>query len=185
VTRPILVRGGGTAAQRRTAATFHIGKFASHYAFLDATYQFTGLIPSPNNPSADANGNIFVTPGKQVPGIPRQQVKFGADYAVTPAWKIGTDVIWVGSQWYVGDDANQNVKVADYWVTNLHTSYQITKQVQVYGLVNNLFNRHFAAYGTYFDPQSIVNAIPNPPTDHRTITPGAPLAVYVGLKVKL
>jgi iron complex outermembrane recepter protein len=157
----------------------------ANYAFLDATYQFTGLIPSPNNPSADANGNIFVTPGKQVPGIPRQQVKFGADYAVTPAWKIGTDVIWVGSQWYVGDDANQNVKVADYWVTNLHTSYQITKQVQVYGLVNNLFNRHFAAYGTYFDPQSIVNAIPNPPTDHRTITPGAPLAVYVGLKVKL
>jgi iron complex outermembrane recepter protein len=34
----------------------------ANYAFLDATYQFTGLIPSPNNPSADANGNIFVTP---------------------------------------------------------------------------------------------------------------------------
>jgi hypothetical protein len=29
-------------------------------------------------------------------------------------------VIWVGSQWYVGDDANQNVKLADYWVANLH-----------------------------------------------------------------
>jgi iron complex outermembrane receptor protein len=157
----------------------------TNYAFLDATYQFTGLIPSPNNPLADANGNIFVTPGKQIPGIPRQQVKFGADYVVTPVWKIGTDVIWVGSQWYVGDDANQNVKVADYWVTNLHTSYQITKQVQVYGLVNNLFNRHFAAYGTYFDPQSIVSAIPNPPTDHRTITPAGPLGVYVGLKAKL
>ena len=86
----------------------------ANYAFVDATYQFTGLLASPNNPSADANGDVLVTPGNQIPGIPRHQVKGGVDYFVTPALKLGTDVIWVGSQWYVGDDANQNVKLADY-----------------------------------------------------------------------
>jgi iron complex outermembrane receptor protein len=157
----------------------------ANYAFIDATYQFTGTLASPNNPSADEDGNIFVTPGKQIPGIPRHQIKAGVDYAVTPALKLGTDVIWVGSQWYVGDDANQNVKLADYWVANLHGSYQLTKDVQIYGFINNLFNRKFATFGTYFEPASIVNAIPNPPTDRRTITPAQPLSVYVGLRAKL
>ena len=107
------------------------------------------------------------------------------DYAVTPALKLGSDVIWVSSQWYIGDQANQNVKLADYWVANLHGSYQLTNELQIYGFVNNLFNRKFATFGTYFDPQAIANAISNPPTDHRTVTPAQPLAVYVGLRAKL
>jgi iron complex outermembrane receptor protein len=159
--------------------------FYANYALVDATYQFTGLLASPNNPSADANGDIFVTPGKQIPGIPLHQIKGGIDYWVTPLLKLGTDVIWVSSQWYVGDDANQNVKLADYWVANLHGSYQLTKELQLYGVINNLFNRKFATFGTYFDPQSVINAVSNPPTDHRTITPAQPLSIYVGLRAKL
>jgi iron complex outermembrane receptor protein len=159
--------------------------FYVNYALVDATYQFTGKLASPNNPSADADGNIFVTPGKHIPGIPLHQLKTGVDYAVTPALKLGTDLIWVSSQWYVGDGANQNVKLADYWVANLHGSYQLTKELQIYGFVKNLFNRKFATYGTYFDPQAIANATPNAPTDHRTITPAQPLSVYVGLRAKL
>ena len=38
------------------------------------------------------------------------------------------DVIWVSSQWFTGDDANQNPKLTDYWVANLHGSYQLTKE---------------------------------------------------------
>lgn len=159
--------------------------FYVNYALVDATYQFTGKLASLNNPSADADGNVLVTPGKHIPGIPLHQIKTGVDYAVTPALKLGTDVIWVGSQWYIGDQANQNVKLADYWVANLHGSYQLTNELQIYGFVNNLFNRKFATFGTYFDPQAIANAIPNPPIDHRTITPAQPLAVYVGLRAKL
>src|SRR5262245_45513756 len=158
----------------------------ANYAFIDATYQFSGKLASPNNPFADADGNIFVTPGKQIPGIPRHQIKGGVDYWITPELKLGTDVIWVSSQWFVGDDANQNPKLADYWVANLHGSYQLTKELQIYGVVNNLFNRKFATFGTFFDPQSTVaNAIPNVLFDHRTVTPAQPLSVYVGMRAKL
>ena len=158
----------------------------ANYAYIDATYQFFGTLASPNNPFADENGNIFVTPGKQIPGIPRHQVKGGVDYWITPELKLGTDVIWVSSQWFIGDDANQNPKLADYWVANLHGSYQLTKEVQIYGYINNLFNRKFATFGTFFDPQSTVAlAIPNVLFDHRTITPAQPLSVYVGMHAKL
>jgi outer membrane receptor protein involved in Fe transport len=52
---------------------------------------------------------------------------------VTPEWKVGADAAVVGSQYFVGDDSNLNAKVPAYWVANLHTSYQISKDVQVFG----------------------------------------------------
>jgi iron complex outermembrane receptor protein len=59
--------------------------FYVNYALVDATYQFTGKLASPDNPSADADGNVLVTPGKHIPGIPLHLIKSGLDYAVTPA----------------------------------------------------------------------------------------------------
>src|SRR5262249_29154495 len=61
------------------------------YSLIDATFQFSGDLASPNNPKADANGNIHVTPGDHIPMIPLNQVKGGMDYAVTSAWKVGWD----------------------------------------------------------------------------------------------
>src|SRR5215813_5237696 len=169
-------------------ANYQTGQYLvyANYAFIDATYQFSGKLASPNNPFADANGDIFVTPGKQIPGIPRHQVKGGVDYWITPELKLGTDVIWVSRQWFIGDDANQNPKLADYWVANLHGSYQLTKEWQIYGVINNLFNRKFATFGTFFDTQSAVAiAIPGVLNDHRMVTPAQPLSVYVGMRAKL
>ena len=157
----------------------------ANYSYIDATYRFTGNIASPNNPSADADGNIRITPGKRIPGIPQHQFKTGAEYLINPSWKIGADVIVVGSQYLVGDDANQNEKLPLYWVTNLRTSYDISKTVRVFGLVNNLFNRTYYPHGTYFDPQAVQNAISTVLTDRRTLTPGQPLAVYAGIRIQL
>lgn len=154
------------------------------YSLIDATYRFTGLIASPNNPSADADGNVLVTPGKRIPGIPLHQFKATVDYAVTPQWTIGGTLVAVGSQYYVGDDANQNVKLPAYGVVNLHTSYQATKQVQVFALVNNLFDQRYSTYGTYFEPGQIAGAIANPPADPRMQTPAQPLSVYAGVRIK-
>ncbi len=155
------------------------------YSLIDATYRFTGSIASPNNPSADADGNIQITPGKHIPGIPKHQLKARVDYAVTPAWTVGGNIIAVGNQYYVGDDANQNEKLPAYWVANLQTSYQATSALQLFGLVNNLFNKRYGSFGTYFEPGQIANALANPPTDPRMQTPAQPLSVYVGLRMKI
>jgi iron complex outermembrane receptor protein len=155
------------------------------YSFIDATYQFNGTVASPNNPMADADGNIFIVPGNKIPAIPAQQFKAGGEVAVTPKWKIGADVAVVGSQYFVGDDGNQNEKVPAYWSTNLHTSYQITKEFQVFGLVTNVFNQRYYTYGTYFELDGVSKAVAYVFSDPRTITPAQPLAFYGGLRVKL
>ena len=52
--------------------------FYANYTYIDATYRNALTISSPNNPAANANGDIFVTPGDHIPAVPSQQFKLGA-----------------------------------------------------------------------------------------------------------
>jgi iron complex outermembrane recepter protein len=151
----------------------------ANYTYVDATFQNALTLQSPFNPFADANGNIFVVPGDHLTGIPNFRFKLGAEYQVTKPWKVGADLNVVGSQWLVGDESNQNPKVAPYWVVNLHSSYKVTENVEVFGLVRNLFDQHYNVFGTFFD----VTSFPYLGlTDPRTFVPGVPFAAYVGVK---
>jgi iron complex outermembrane recepter protein len=154
------------------------------YSLLDATYEFTGDLPSPNNPMADANGNVHVVPGNRIPGLPLNQGKLGVYYSPTPRWTVGADMAVVGSRYFVGDDANQNPKLPGYWFVNLHAAYQLTKEVQIFGLINNVFNQRYALFGTFFDPSNVANVgLPVTLTDQRTEVLGPPLSVYAGIRI--
>jgi len=179
---PATRRQGVEAGAQYTAPRWTI---YANYSFIDATYRFSGAIASPNNPMADADGNIFVTPGDKIPAIPTHQFKAGGEVSVTDVWKLGVDVAVVGSQYFVGDDANQNAKVPAYWVTNLHTSYQVTKEIQVFALITNLFNQRYYTYGTYFELDGVAKAASFAFTDPRTVTPAQPFAIYGGFRARL
>jgi outer membrane receptor protein involved in Fe transport len=143
------------------------------YAFVDGRF-LDALELSFNSPFADpATGTIQVVPGNQVPAVPRHRVKAGIDYAVTEAWKVGGDALFVSSQYLVGDESNQASKLPSYAVFNLHTSYQVTKTIQVYGKVDNIFDNRYATYGTFFDTTAVPNFTNggNPFTDPRSLSP--------------
>ncbi|MGZ5803881.1 MAG: TonB-dependent receptor [Xanthobacteraceae bacterium] len=171
-------RQGVEASADYTLAPWRI---YANLAFVDATFRTRLTLSSPNNPMADANGSIFVVPGNHIPAVPDYRFKAGLEYAVTQDWKVGTDVNAVGSQYLVGDQSNQNAKVPAYWVVNLNSSYQVTKNVEVFGLVRNLFNQHYYSAGTFFETGSI--AFLNL-TDPRTFVPGMPFAAYGGIRAR-
>ena len=160
----------------------------ANYTFIDATYQSFITLSSPNNPAADPlTGTINVVPGDHIPGIPAQRFKAGAEYQITDAWKLGADLNVVGSQYLIHDDSNLNAKVPAYWVVNMHTSYQLTKNVEIFGLVQNLFNQHYYSAGTFFSTAGLNNSTPGGANlftfnDPRTFLPGTPLAVYAGIR---
>jgi iron complex outermembrane recepter protein len=151
----------------------------ANYTYVDATFQNALTLQSPFNPFADANGNIFVVPGDHVPGIPNFRFKLGGEYQITNPWKFGADLNVIGSQWLVGDQSNQNPKLPAYWVVNMHSSYKISENVEVFGLVRNLFNQHYALSGTFFD---VTNFPYLNLTDPRTFVPGIPFAAYLGVR---
>ncbi|MGO9675102.1 MAG: TonB-dependent receptor [Methylocella sp.] len=163
----------------------------ANYAYVNATYQFNGTFSSPSNPFADANGNVYVRPGDNITGIPRNLAKLGVTYAVTPQFKVNAEGVFVGSQYYVGDPSNQFPQLPAYYFVNLRGTYQVNDNVQIFGMINNVTNNHYATYGTFYDTgttaqfvnQTLVNNAnatnPNP----RSITVAQPISFYAGAKV--
>jgi outer membrane receptor protein involved in Fe transport len=155
------------------------------YTFVDARFLNAITLGSPNSPFADADGNIQVLPGNQIPAVPRNRLKAGIDYAVTDALKVGGDALFVTSQYFAGDESNQFMKLPSYAVFNLHASYQVTKQIQLYARANNIFDNRYATYGTFFDTTALPNFANGgaPFTDPRSLSPAQPRAIYAGMKV--
>lgn len=153
------------------------------YSFIDARFLDAVTLGS-NSPFADANGNIQVLPGDQIPAVPRHRIKAGIDYAVTDQFKIGGDALWISSQYFAGDESNQAPKLPSYAVFNAHASYQIDKHYQVFGRIDNIFDNRYSTYGTFFD----TGALPNfanggaPFTNPQSLSPARPRAFYAGLK---
>ena len=158
------------------------------YNYVDATYQTPLSVSSTNNPQNPSPGNPFsiqIQPGNHIPGIAAHKFKVGIDYLMTPEWKLGADMVTATDQFFQGDGNNQNKPLSGYAVFNLHTSYDVSKSIQVYGLVNNVFDARYGTYGSYVNlvnANSIGNAITF--TDGRSITPAAPFAAYGGVKFK-
>ena len=72
---------------------------------------------------------------------------------MTAEWKVGADVVLASSQYFFGDESNQNPQLPGYGVVNLRTSYEIDQGVTLYGLINNVFDHKYATYGTYYDTE--------------------------------
>jgi hypothetical protein len=72
-----------------------------NYTYVDATYQSSGLLNSPNNPAAITDPNtgiqfVNVVPDDHIVGIPAHRFKAGTEYAVADKWKVGADLNVVG-----------------------------------------------------------------------------------------
>ena len=153
------------------------------YALVDARF-LDSLKVGSNSPFADVDGNVQISPGNRIPGVPRNRIKAGFDYSITDAFKLGGDALFVDSQYFVGDESNQAQRLPSYTVFNLHASYQISKTFQVYARADNIFDNRYATHGTFFD----TGAVPNfanggaPFTDPRSVSPARPRAFYAGLR---
>ena len=153
------------------------------YSYLDATYQFTGTLASPNNPQADSNGNVTVTPGRRIPLNPANNARVGADVDVMDGISLGGELAFTGSQYFDGDPSNLNAKLPSTVVVNLRAAWQIDERWQLFGLVDNLFDNRDALYGGYFDPSGSAGLVTPALTDPRTLTLRQPVSFQLGLKL--
>jgi outer membrane receptor protein involved in Fe transport len=163
-----------------------VGVSAS-YSYVDATYRSTWTESSGSNSSADDDGNITVHKGDRIPGIPQNTVKLRLDYAATPKWNVGSNLTYRGSIFARGDEDNQDVngKIAGYFLIDLDTTYNITKQLQVFASVTNLLNKHYASFAilgqNFFNGANHTFDGANP-VNEQFLGIGAPRGAWVGLR---
>ena len=103
---------------------------------------------------------------------------------------FGASMIIVSDAYYFGDESNRNKPLPGYRVVNLHTSYRVAKNVELFASIDNVFNAKYATYGIYSDPTGVgapgvpADAVANGPgVDNRFYSPAAPTAVYGGVRV--
>jgi iron complex outermembrane receptor protein len=164
----------------------------ANYSFVQASFRSALTVPSPSNPVQDENGDIQVTAGDRMPGIPENRLKLGADFKIIPDWTVGAALNLVSSSFYVGDESNQLPALPGYATVNLHTAYKPFAHFEVFASITNLLNRKYSTWGILSDPTG-VNApgIPaaaesnDPGVDNRFQSPAAPFEVFGGVRLSL
>ena len=161
-------------------------RWSTHYTYIDASFETPFLSSSPNNPQADADGNIQVHAGDKIPGIPAHQFKFSTDYDILSEWTLGFDMNYNSSQYLRGDEANLTDKLPAFVVFNLRSEYRFNEHVALFGRVNNLFDREYANFGTWGNTGDVLDGLGLPGDQQsRFVGVGAPRAAWIGLRLTM
>jgi iron complex outermembrane recepter protein len=179
----------GATRREGVDAALHMttGRWSSHldYSYVNATFQSALTLPSPSNPYQDAYGNIEVSPGDRLPGIPQHRLKLGAEYQ-PGRFAVGADLIVASSSYFFGDESNQNPQLPGYAVVDLYGSYAASERLRLFATIDNLFNSHYSTYGIYGDPTGIgAPGVPPDAVDSRFESPAAPFSIYGGVRLIL
>jgi outer membrane receptor protein involved in Fe transport len=199
---------------RRRGAEFGLSgsfgnlRFGSSYTYVDATFENATELPGENNSarapcSFDEDEDcIAVRKGNRIPQIPRHQGKFFADYQVSPKFGVGTDVIALSSMFvrgnennahrtgeFVNDDEKTSIgkgETSAWAIVNLRATYQLTDEIQLFGRVNNVFDREYFNGGVLaenrFNAAGQFTGVEQPTTG---FAPGAPRIFWFGLRFDL
>ena len=154
------------------------------YTYTNATYQSGFVEAAGSNPAADANGNITVSPGNQLPGVPVHQGKLGLTYHVTDQWTVGAALIAQSGAYLFGDEANLTPRLPGFVTLNLSTSYQFTPRIQVFASAENVTDAKYYTYGTFSPTTAVYLAQAPNATNPRAYSPAAPIGAFGGVRVK-
>jgi outer membrane receptor protein involved in Fe transport len=179
------------------------------YTFLDSTFQSPELVDGSSNSFNDAGngfeGLIQISPGAQIPLIPRHIFKAFADLQATKKFSLDFGLVATSSSYARGNENNLHQpdglfylgpgKSPGYAVANMGARYNLTSHLQFFAQINNLFNRQYftaAQLGpTGFTDSGTFIARPLPAVDgefpvvHATFyAPGAPRGAWGGVRIK-
>jgi outer membrane receptor protein involved in Fe transport len=157
-------------------------RFGVNYTLLDATFRSPFLASSPNNPSADENGQIWVAKRSRIPGLPRHMVKVSTDVKIFQGLTLGANMVFNSGQFFRGDEANLNRPLDEYAVFNLHGEYRLNSHFALFTRVDNLFDQRYHTFGLYGEADDVLG---EQYSDPRFIGIGAPRAGWVGVKLSL
>jgi outer membrane receptor protein involved in Fe transport len=147
------------------------------YTHLKATFEQNFSIASPNNPYA-VDGEIAVSPGDRLPGLPENLLKAGLTYQVTPKFSLGADLQYSSSIVLRGDEANLDDEIDGYTVFDLRGEYQATDKLKLFTKVENVFDTEYETFGLYGEPDEVLGSEYEDP---RFLSSGSPRAVWAGI----
>jgi outer membrane receptor protein involved in Fe transport len=152
------------------------------YTYTAATFRTPLVLSNDSNPNADADGNYAVRPGDALPGIPAHAVKVGTQAHATASWTVGIEANAASGEYLFGDEGNQSRKTSSYVVFNFNTAYQVTRRLQLFASIENMFGARYETYGTFAPTADVPIAQAPGAANPRAFTPGAPVGGFGGVR---
>lgn len=162
--------------------TYGIVQWFLNYSYVDATFRDAFFVNSPNHPLANPDDNIAVNKGDTIPGIPRHNLKFGADIDILSNLTVGWDVLYNSGQYLRGDEGNLLNKTGNFVVFNLRGEYRVNKYLTVFAKIDNLFDQKYETFGLLGDPEEILGPEFDDP---RFLGPGPERGGWAGIRISL
>ena len=104
---------------------------------------------------------------------------------------MGGSFVLASSSFYRGDESNQNAPLPGYHVVSLRTSYRLSRPVELFATVQNLFDERYSTFGLFSDPTGVgAPGVPpdadsnGPGVDNRFQSPGMPRGFFGGVKIR-
>ena len=167
------------------------------YSYIKATYESDFTLVNEVNTSRqvigqDDNGDdvdgIHVRKGNRLAGIPAHRLKFRGEYAITPKWSVGTNILMFSDQFSHGNENNKDqgegAKLGGYTVVNLDTRYNFGNGWQLFAKAINIFDREYSSGGMIGESYFLADGTYDGGEDHRASlrAPGAPRAGWIGVR---
>ena len=149
------------------------------YTRLDATFLEEFTIASTHNPRAVA-GEIAVQPGDRLPLVPRQLLKAGLRVGISDAFGLGADVYAAAGMRFRGDEANLVDEIEGHTLLSLRAEYRLSQRAAVFATLDNALDEEYATFGVFGEPDDVLG---DGFEDPRFIGPGAPRALWVGVRL--
>lgn len=152
-----------------------------NYGFLAATFEDNFSIRSFNHPASE-DGDLKVSAGDQLPGMPRHNLNLSIDYDILPPLTLGAEMQFSSGAYLRGDEANLLDESGSYAVFALHAEYQLSDHVTISARVDNLFDRKYSTFGLLGEPDEVLGDAYNNPV---FLSAGAPRAAWLGIRMTL
>lgn len=184
-----------------------------NYAYLHASFRSSACLLAENNSARGQDAactgggqddEILVKKGDRLPGLPEHSLKLALSWRAAPGLRLGADLQAFSSQYARGNENNRhragestdafgNVRrfdgdgrISGYAVLNLNGELDLGKGWQLFGRVDNVFDRRYATAGALaenpFDAAGAFQPDSGDWTRETFVAPGAPRAVWVGLR---
>ncbi len=155
------------------------------YSYVDASFEDDFQVLSPNHDFADEEGEISVSKGDQIPGIPRHQFKLSADYQLSNNFSLGLNILSNDGQVIRGDESNQLSEVSGYTVVGLRARYRFSDSFELVARIENIFDEKYETFGLLGEePSEVEVPIIEDFTIPRFLGAGAPRAAFVGIRYR-
>ena len=123
-----------------------------------------------------------VSAGNRLPGIPDHLFKAAAERGFSDRLSAGVELLAVAGSHLRGDESNELDKLDGYATVNARVNYR-TERFEAFLLVENLLDGEYENFGLIGEEPDEVIGLDRIDDDVRFLAPGAPRALWAGVKV--